>query len=101
MGFVVEWEEVNKPKFVGYFCCANLFESILYYPFWALKTREQLTKESISSRQLIQDLIRQRQLGSLYKGFWSGTILCFPSYLVYFLIYQKTKHALSNLSGDR
>ena len=95
-----EWPKVHKAKYAFFLSFANVLESTFYYPFWALKTREQLMKTSthpsFTPIHTLHQMLSSRHLFSLYRGFWSGAVLSTPSYLVYFFAYLKVKHELQH-----
>ena len=38
----VNWKEINVLKFSGLISLSYLAENLVYYPFWVLKTRQQI-----------------------------------------------------------
>eukprot|EP00924_Labyrinthula_sp_SR-Ha-C_P008085 snap_masked-scaffold_11-processed-gene-2.6-mRNA-1 protein AED:1.00 eAED:1.00 QI:0/-1/0/0/-1/1/1/0/295 len=96
----VEWKHFNFKKLLSYTALGYIAENAVVYPFWVIKTKEQIST-TVNTRNLSAAksifLATKKKLGfkGLYKGFWTSSLVGIPSVYTYLLSYHYLKDKLT------
>jgi len=102
----VEWQKLHLGRLALAISTTSFLENALYHPWWVLKTREQVETTNINkggvwwnSYRYAGNILKREGIGSLYRGFWAGSIGSLPSAYIYLVTYHRFKHELSQFSA--
>jgi len=104
----VRWGELNVIKFSVLLTIAHTIENVVYYPFWVLKTRQQIERKKKERAFDVGQTFRQlREIQKiegikrgLYHGFVFSSIASIPSEGLYLVSYNFFKERF-NHSGNQ
>eukprot|EP00128_Syssomonas_multiformis_P009488 Colp12_sorted_trinity150504_noHs@16526 len=82
----------------------SIGENVIYYPFYLLKTREQVDRTRgvntfLQSLNTSRQILIKEGIQGFYKGFWTCSIASLPSFAVYFVSYKYLKHKVEEIFG--
>lgn len=86
-----EWRDLDIKKLVALTSLATVAENALMYPFWCMKTRQQVQSGDVTHHLSFR---KMGGLRNLYRGFTFYAIASLPAYLVYLTAYTYSKSAL-------
>lgn len=98
-GLDVDWNAIDKKRFLGLGSLSVFFVRFLVYPFSLVKTRMQVGKSG-SQRvfSTIKDIGRSEGLRALYSGFSVSIFGAVPAQLVYISTYELVKSKVAALA---
>lgn len=94
-----EWERLNLPVLLGLNLVFSVGESVIYHPFWVVKTHVQLhgamtTSAPVDTASSARAFIAERGYRGLWRGVIPSVIVTTPTYLLFLVGYHKIKHVM-------
>jgi solute carrier family 25 protein 44 len=98
-GLDVDWEIIDKKRFLGFGSISVFIVRFLVYPFSLVKTRMQVGRaESQRVFATIRDISGREGLRALYAGFSVSIFGAVPAQLVYISTYELVKSRVAGMT---